>query len=39
MAKQTDIKSLSIFGGDNPGLKKMREQADKEKKTLLKKPH
>ncbi|MBO0444269.1 hypothetical protein JZO79_11660 [Vagococcus fluvialis] len=34
MAKQTDIKSLSIFGGDNPGLKKMREQADKEKKNV-----
>lgn len=32
MAKQIDIKSLNIFGGDNPGLKKMREQADKEKK-------
>lgn len=35
MAKQTDIKSLSIFGGDNPGLKKMREQADKEKKHVV----
>ncbi|MBO0428327.1 hypothetical protein JZO82_04045 [Vagococcus fluvialis] len=37
MAKQTDIKSLSIFGGDNPGLKKMREQADKEKKNVAEK--
>lgn len=38
MAKQTDIKSLSIFGGENPGLQKMREEALKkysEKTTLI----